>query len=123
MKEDFAGERRLYPRYKLDVSCDIYEEDLCLKSSTLDLSVRGISCILPNRIALFTKLRISILLPFLQDDGNECREKADCEGVVVRCEDIELEGHTRYKTAIFFNQIFEGGVERIERFIQSQQPT
>lgn len=110
-------ERREHTRIQLGICCDIFENDIAIKATTLDLSLRGISCTLPNAIPLFTKITLQLQLPQEAADDDDILEELNCDGVVVRCEELADHDQEAYKTAIFFPHLSTIESRSIECFL------
>ena len=117
-------ERRRHPRKRLVVASRIAGEDVSAECETVDLSANGLSCWLGHPLSLFTKVRITLMLPAPQRSGNH-RGNAlpvECAGVVVRSEQEACpQGSPQYHTAIFFNHIDEDAMEVIQRYVASHK--
>jgi len=117
-------ERRRHPRGRLVVPSRIAGTDVSAECETFDLSANGLSCWLDRPLSLFTKVKITLMLPLAQRSGNH-RENAqpiECAGVVVRSEPEACpQGTGQYHTAIFFNHIDEQAMEVIQRYVASHK--
>lgn len=113
-----TSERRLSPRGKLRLDCGIIDDSNEVQCLTYDLSARGLSCLLPREIPLFTKVRVVLQIPDKQlvvEEEEETRE-IQCEGVVVRRERADEE-NSKYKTAIFFSRINPNDADRLSDYV------
>lgn len=100
-----TSERRLSPRSRLAIDCGIFEDTEPLRTLTFDVSSRGLSCVLPREIPLFTKVRVVLQVPQKTAEEDADGEEIRCEGVVVRRERMDEGSNSKYKTAIFFSRI------------------
>ena len=114
-------ERRRHPRIDERLSFKVKAEDFDAVTETINLSCLGTYCQLNKHIPLMTSLRIALALPY-GDQGNEFYY-VECNGVVVRIEEIVSEAHlgSVYNTAIYFNEIEESEKEKIADFFEKHQ--
>lgn len=117
-------ERRRHPRKRLVVASRIAAEDVSAECKTVDLSANGLSCWLDHPLSLFTKVRITLMLPATQRSGDhrDSAHPVECAGVVVRSEqEASPQGCSQYHTAIFFNHIDENAMELIQCYVASHK--
>jgi len=114
-------ERRRHPRINERVPFTLRAEDFDAVTETINMSCLGAYCQLDKHIPLMTGLKIALALP-RGDKKNEI-EYAECNGVVVRVEEVVSQSHKSsvYNTAIYFNEIEESEKEKIASFFQRQQ--
>jgi hypothetical protein len=114
-------ERRRHPRINERVPFTLRAEDFDAVTETINMSCLGAYCQLDKYIPLMTSLKVALALP-RGDKKNEI-EYAECNGVVVRVEEVESQSHKSsvYNTAIYFNEIEESEKEKIASFFQRQQ--
>jgi len=114
-------ERRGHPRIDERLQCKVKAEDFDAVTETINVSCLGAYCQLNKHIPLMTSLKIALALPY-GDQGNEC-DYVECNGVVVRIEEIVSEAHLGrvYNTAIYFNEIEESEKEKIADFFEEHQ--
>lgn len=112
-----ASERRLSPRSKIAFDCGIIENVEPIRSLTFDLSSRGLSCVLPREIPLFTKVRVILQIPLELADRDNDKKEIHCEGVVVRRERSDGEDGSHYKTAIYFSRIEPEDSAKLQRYV------
>jgi len=114
-------ERRRHPRINQRVPFTLRAEDFDAVTETINMSCLGAYCQLDKHIPLMTGLKIALALP-RGDKKNEI-EYAECNGVVVRVEEVVSQSHKSsvYNTAIYFNEIEESEKEKIASFFQRQQ--
>ena len=102
-----AVERRIGTRVPIDISVNISCGETWIKTVTCNISTSGFYCRLKDKLALNTKIAITLLLP---DTENGLKEfiMLDCTGIVVRAQKLlaNSEGE-HYKTAIFFTDLKE----------------
>jgi len=116
-------ERRKAPRKKIKESLKLdstkgLEENL-IEAKTIDLSKTGASCIIENYIPPFTKLKMMLPLPCEDDPGEY--DRIECESVIVRVEPaITEDEEKKYKIALYFAEIKEQDIEKLDNFLKSQ---
>ena len=110
-----AAERRKYPRKKLAIPSTISGDDASTECTTLDLSPNGLSCITDRPLTLFTKVRVTLMMPERKQPGSD--GSVVCEGVVVRCDADQSGAMGRYHTAIYFDSIDDDAMEVIRRHV------
>ncbi|HNT34718.1 MAG TPA: PilZ domain-containing protein [bacterium] len=113
-----VAERRSHPRVAVSLDFNIKSGEQLLAASTINLSAKGLSCMLSHHIPLFTKLGIFLMLPEPEDRSHEKIGPINCDGVVVRVDKVAKQGEERYSTAVFFTQIDKDAVERIQHYLQ-----
>lgn len=112
-----TSERRLSPRGRLSLDCGIFDDNREVQCLTYDLSSRGLSCLLPREIPLFTKVRVVLQIPEeLEGTEADGSHEIQCEGVVVRRERADEES-PKFKTAIFFSRINPNDADRLSEYV------
>jgi hypothetical protein len=113
-----STERRRHPRIIERVPFKLRAEDFDVLTETINVSCIGAYCQLDKYIPFMTGLKISLALP--RGDQKKKFEYAECNGVVVRVEEVESHDHTGsvYNTAIYFNEIEESEKEKIASFFK-----
>lgn len=116
--KNIDAERRRHPRINERLQFKVKAEDFDTVTETINLSCLGAYCQLNMHIPLMTNLKITLALSY-GDQGNEF-EYAECNGVVVRVEEVLSEANVGsvYNTAIYFNEIEESEKEKIEKFFE-----
>lgn len=117
-------ERRKHPRRRVAVQSRITGEKTSSECVTVDLSANGLSCQLDRPLGLFTKVKITLMVPKTNGANHGGKpEPVECEGVVVRCEADEKKkgNHGCYSTAIFFNHIDSEAMDHIQRYVASHR--
>jgi hypothetical protein len=114
-------ERRRHPRINERVPFTLRAEDFDAVTETINMSCLGAYCQLDKHIPLMTSLKIALALP--RSDKKSEIEYAECNGVVVRVEEVVSKSHKSsvYNTAIYFNEIEDSEKEKIANFFQRQQ--
>lgn len=115
-------ERRKHPRHRVSVRSRISEGAISSECDTVDLSANGLSCCLERPLNVFTKVKITLMVP--ADSKNHSANTLKpvvCEGVVVRSERDDASDADRYQTAIFFNHIEADAMELIRRYVASHK--
>ncbi len=109
-------ERRKYARIDKRLKLEVKNhEDSVVIAETINLSASGAYCMVNKTISLMTSLRI--VLPLIYGNKKHQVEYAECEGVVVRVEEVSHEAGL-YNIAIFFNEIHESERQKIVNFIE-----
>lgn len=113
-----VAERRSHPRVSVSLDLNIKSGEELLAASTINLSAKGLSCMLSHHVPLFTKLGIFLMLPDPCDESHERIGAINCDGVVVRVEKVVKQGEELFSTAVFFTQIDGESISRIQRYLQ-----
>jgi len=121
LRNKINKERRRHPRIDERFEFKVKAEEFDAVTETINVSCLGAYCQLNKHIPLMTSLKIALALPY-GDQGNEY-DYVECNGVVVRIEEILSEAHldSVYNTAIYFNEIEESEKEKIADFFQKHQ--
>lgn len=116
-------ERRGAPRYKVKLplklsdQLDIDAEGMS-EAEMVNLSKSGAYCLVVKKIPLWTKLKLSIILPLSDNGGDEPYKLVQCEAVVVRVDPPEKKKGV-YGIALFFTRISPQDAENISRYLSS----
>lgn len=112
------AERRRYSRINKRLSFKIKTGDSVVTAEMINLSCSGIYCRVNKLIPMMTNLRIVLALIY----GNEENEVeyVECEGTVVRIEEVSPEDDI-YNIAIFLNNIEGSERDKIINFIEKHQ--
>ncbi|TLN19310.1 PilZ domain-containing protein [bacterium] len=103
-------ERRRDERHDRKLEFKVGKGGEFLKATSVNISTRGISCVVSGEVPAMNKLRVSIGLP----SGGEAR-LLECDGVVVRSEPCE----GGYSIAIYFLNIDRDGAALIKEYLES----
>ena len=107
------NERRRDPRFlREDVSLTLTDG---VKARSVNISSRGLYCVVDTPIPEFSKLRVCIELPFCDGD----RYRIECEGVVVRSDPKREAGKILYNMAIYFLNLDSERAAVIEDFLDA----
>lgn len=113
MKKD---ERRKYPRINKRMKFELRNEnDSVVIAETINLSASGAYCMVNKTIPFMTSLRI--ILPLIYGNKESQVEYAECEGIVVRVDEVSPEAGI-CNIAIFFNDIEESERKKITDFVE-----
>lgn len=82
-----------------------------IAAETINISSRGLYCVVPKPVPAMTKLRVALDLPL----GGETK-RMECEGVVVRSEKTD-DGACR--VAIYFLNLDREAAAALERYLLS----
>ena len=77
-----ASEKRRFPRYALDVECELHAGDLTLRSRTRNLSLSGIAIMMAEPLPLGCEVTLQLALGF---PDNERSEPIDLPATVMWC--------------------------------------
>ncbi len=115
-------ERRKHPRRKVIVQSRIAGAQGANECETIDLSANGLSCLTPRPLDIFTKVRITLMIPDRPGvNGSTPMKPVDCEGVVVRSDPDTLDGKEGYHTAIFFNHVQDEAIDLIQQYVSTHK--
>lgn len=106
-------ERRAKTRHPASIELHVQFDARSASVSTRDVCMNGLSCYLPEPLNLFTKYRFRLFIP--NADGTS--EEIDGEGIVVRVEEVEIDGQNVFQTAFFFQHLDEGHLKVLEGFL------
>lgn len=85
-----------------------------LRAESINISSRGLYCKVSRYVQPFSKLKVSLDLPFADGDP----VPLECDGVVVRVEpDVETPGTREYRLAIYFLDLDPASTGVIETFL------
>jgi len=111
-------EKRKHLRINKRMSFKLKIEDSVVTAEMINLSCSGTYCRVNKLIPLMTDLRIVLAL-ISGNEENEV-EYVECEGTVVRIEEVSPEDNI-YNIAVFFNDIKEYERDKIANFIRKHQ--
>lgn len=117
-------ERRKHPRKQISIKSVIAGHDVSSECYTVDLSANGLLCQTNRPVAVFTKVQITLMVPRPNGNSKAGRHREDpveCEGIVVRCEKDSEKREPSYSTAIFFSDIEDDAMEKIQRYLVSHR--
>lgn len=107
-------ERRAQRRVRGNILLSVLHDDESISVATRDVCANGLSCHLPKPLSLFTKYRFALSVPTANGDLREI----DGEGIVVRVEEVEIDGEMRFETAFYFQHLDEGHLAILSDFVQ-----
>jgi c-di-GMP-binding flagellar brake protein YcgR len=109
-------ERRKHPRVNKALSLKLSSLNADLVTETKNISASGVLCEVEHPLELFTKVKITLLLPIRDSVAVKTKVvRVACEGVVVRKDFIpEIQ---KFNIAIFFNRISKVASEKLARYI------
>ncbi|MCP4346997.1 MAG: PilZ domain-containing protein [Desulfobacterales bacterium] len=109
-------EKRKYPRINKRLKFEVKNhDDFVVIAETINLSASGAYCMVNKPVSLMTSLRI--VLPLIYGNKKREVEYAECNGVVVRVEEVSREA-CLYNIAIFFSEIDESERQKIVDYIK-----
>lgn len=113
-KENQGPDRRRDPRYRRSVPVRMGHDGEGVRAESINISTRGLYCKVPRYVQPFSKLKVSLDLPFATREP----VTLECDGVVVRVEpDAETPGVAEYRLAIYFLDLDADGAAVIEEFL------
>ena len=107
-------ERRAEKRFRTGIQLQVHHENESFSVSTRDVGMNGLSCHLRTPLSLFTKYRFRLYVPV----GDEDRQEIDGEGIVVRVEEVELDGEILFETAFFFQHLEKGHYKILDSYLK-----
>lgn len=111
-------ERRQYPRIEQHLPIEVLANGYDFSTTTRNISCIGAYCRVVKYIPPFTKIKVRLNLPIVNNGGNNnCN--VECKGVIVRTED-EITGG--FNIAVFFNEINDSQRHKISRYISQFLP-
>lgn len=107
------SERRRDSRYERRLRFHVQDGDAGrIAAETINISSRGLYCIVPKLVPAMTKLKVALELP--TGEGNT--KRMECEGVVVRS---ELTDDGACRVAIYFLNLDRDAAAALERYLLS----
>lgn len=109
-------ERRTFSRIKTNLPLEFNLRGVVIVARGISVSCSGVYCEADTHIQFMTKLRLMIEL-------SKKKEKIECSGVVVRVEEFFSEIHKKmmYKIAIYFDEIGDDEMKKIERYVSKHK--
>ncbi len=110
-------ERRSHPRVDKQISLKLSLSDKGdILTETRNISAKGAYCHVARPLGIFSKLKLTLMVPLKQDgNGKSKTVKLACEGVVVR--EIPSPDGNGYLVGIFFSNINNLTVEKISQYV------
>lgn len=106
-------DRRRDSRYERRLRFHVQSGDADrIAAETINISSRGLYCVVPKPVPAMTKLKVALDLPV----GDGQTKRMECEGVVVRSEKTD-DGACR--VAIYFLNLDREAAAMLERFLLS----
>ncbi len=119
-KKRTHSEKRGYPRVSSRFFFEIKTPDHIVTAKTINISCSGVCCETDAHIPLMTSLNIVLAIPF--GDNPEEVEYVECNGIVVRVEEVISDDmSSAYQIAIFFYEIEEYERVKIENYVESKR--
>ncbi len=110
-------EKRLHPRLKRNLPIEILDSVSCKVLETRDISASGVYCKVDKDIPIMTKLGITLMLSFFENE-KKIEKKVECNGIVVRSAPDATATENYYEIAILFDSISEKNRELLVKFIE-----
>ena len=112
------NERRKDPPIDKIISVKLSDTEFDILTETKNISASGAYCPVSKPLAPMTKLRLVLLLPVKKIRSTQIK-KINCEGVVVRLDNVSDNGKYPYRAGIFFSTISEPDKKLLRSHIQS----
>lgn len=113
-KGDAGDDRRRDERHARTVAVRVAHDADGLRAQSLNISTRGLYCVVPRYVHPFSKLRVALDLPFASGE----HATVECEAVVVRVEpDTPSPAAKEYRLAVYFLNLDRVDARRIEGFL------
>jgi hypothetical protein len=112
MTESRSEERRKHPRRQVRVPVNVRSGEAGQGGFSTNVSRSGICCLMAEPIPLFTRVSVALRAPQRSSGAGGTRE-LECEGIVVRQEEVETAEGDLFETAIFF----QDPPEKIREFL------
>ncbi|MBD3246954.1 MAG: hypothetical protein GF333_08130 [Candidatus Omnitrophica bacterium] len=112
-------ERRKYPRVKKNLPLKISDDEYDILTETKNISGSGVYCSVNKPIPIMTKLNMVLLVPLKKNRNKGDVKKINCEGVVVRSEQMRDNGEHPYRVGIYFNDIKEKDRKALVSYINT----
>jgi len=106
-------EKRRYPRLVKSLPIKLRSEDFDMITQTKNISAIGAYCQIDRYIAPMARLNVVLLLPVSERKVI----KIQCEGIIARTTEIEQRDKPMYNIAIFFNNIPNKDITKINRYV------
>jgi len=111
-------ERRKSPRINKVLSVKLSDPEFDILTETKNISSTGAYCPVNRKLAPMTKIQMVLLIP-IKKNRSKLIKKINCQGVVVRLENIKDSEKYPYRAGIFFNQIDDSDKKALRFYIQS----
>jgi len=118
MKNTIKKEKRQHPRIDTQLPIGVAANGYDFITSTQNVSCLGAYCHIDKYVPPFTKVKIKLNLPIM-NDGTKEHCDVECNGVIVRTED---EAQGGFNIAIFFNEIKDQPRQKISRYVSQFLP-
>jgi hypothetical protein len=118
MKNNTKKERRQFPRIDKQLPINVGANGYDFVTNTQNVSCLGAYCHIEKYIPPFTKVKIKLNLPIM-NNGVKVQCDVECKGVIVRTEDESSGG---FNIAIFFNKIKNQPRQKISRYVSQFLP-
>jgi len=103
-------ERRKHERFDRRLSFQVQDTvGERIGAESINLSSRGLYCVVTRPVAAMSKVRVALDLPF-----SGASERMECEGVVVRSESTD---DGAYRIAVYFLHLDADNLRRLERYL------
>ncbi|GAB4342078.1 MAG: hypothetical protein Kow0099_19300 [Candidatus Abyssubacteria bacterium] len=114
-------ERRKQPRVRADDGVSIGIDAQVTGVQVRDISLSGLCFRLGHPLDFMTRLMITLVFPHdrPQNRGSALDDAIQCEGAVVRCEQVNDDYGTRYEVAVFFTKLDETARRAIDRYVKT----
>jgi len=114
--EPQPDDRRGHPRTQLTIPVHVRSGESVRDCISTNVSRSGVCCLMTEPIPLFTRVRVALCAP-----GSNAKTEAgagmECDGIVVRQEEVETPQGDLFETAIFFQDPPQGIGEFLTSYV------
>jgi hypothetical protein len=118
MRTSLKKERRLHPRIAKILPINVAANGYDFVTQTQNVSCVGTYCRIDKYVPPFTKVKIKLNLPLVNNGIRENCE-VECHGVIVRTEDETGGG---FNIAVYFNEIKDRPRQKIAQYVAQCLP-
>ena len=117
------NDRRRKPRVKAGLAAQFSNEmgEEAMAAETMNLSMSGVCCQLPNPVEPLTKVKLTLLVPEVKGKRSARTAVVCAEGIVVRCENQVSEQDTvRYEIACAFTSLRDKDRKTLQAYVDNR---
>ncbi len=117
------NDRRRNPRVEAGLAAQFSNEmgEEAMAAETMNLSMSGVCCQLPNPIEPLTKVKLTLLVPEVKGKRNARTAVVCAEGIVVRCENqISEQDTVRYEIACAFTSLRDKDRKTLQAYVDNR---
>ena len=115
-----VNDKRVHPRYKTKFPIKICDSGLgTISTATINISVGGAYCTVPNFVAPMTKMMLKMIVPYHQKNGTLKEGLVQCEAVVIHTKpEKEDKAVDNYEIGLLFVNLKEKDKNKIQIYIK-----